>query len=80
MFKIYSKCIASYGTFKAGFYSAFGKMFTKKSQLEDEIKKMRYENGKDIVEVGDDKRFPKVNLKPYPYKDAIVELRNKWRR
>lgn len=42
------------GTFKEGHYHAFGKAFTQKSQLDDHLRRIKGETGKEIVELGND--------------------------
>lgn len=51
--------------FKPDYYPSFGKVFTNPSQLKDEIKKQKYENGIDLIEVGNDR------AKPTPQKNNI---------
>ena len=59
--------------FKAGYYHAFGKKIKSKAQLNDEIRRER-DNGRDIVEVGNDSmksvKKPKSN---YEVDTAMIQ-------
>lgn len=52
---IYAPSGISVGTFKEGHYHAFGKTFTNKHQLSNELRRIKGETGKELVEVGNDK-------------------------
>lgn len=60
--------------FKPDYYHAFGKVLTNPSQLKDEIKKERYENGVELVEVGNEKPTLKSPIKPLQHDDAMRDL------
>lgn len=64
-------------TFIPGNYPAFGKKFSTKDQLRDEIRKQKYEHGRDIVEVGNEKAAVdriKPKRKEFPVEEAKREL------
>lgn len=53
--------------FKPHFNHAFGKVMNSKQDIKDEIRKMNYEQGRDIVEVGNDD-YPEDHApQPKPY-------------
>lgn len=68
-----------FGTFKEGYYDAFGKNFTQKHQLDNEIRRINGETGQDIQEVGNDSSVSKQVFKQPDIAAATQELRSKWR-
>ena len=70
----------SFGTFQEGFNQAFGKVFTTPHQLKNEISRIKGEEGKEIVEIGNDRAFPKKPKPVWPDKHQMVqELRKGWK-
>lgn len=70
----------SMGTFKPGYHHAFGKTFTNKAQLDNEIKSIRDTTGVELHEVGNDTGgFSKPDPIEPDIKSAVKEFRDKCR-
>lgn len=68
------------GTFKEGYYHAFGQPFTSEGQLKEHLTKLKGETGKEIVEVGNDSlQTVKKQRKKVDWDAAGRELRYKLR-
>lgn len=78
--KIIPRFHPSFGTFKPGFYHAFGKHIHTSYQLKDEIKRVAATTGKELIEVGNEGRFPSIEQKPFDMDTANRELKRAWRR
>lgn len=70
----------SAGTFKEGYNHALGKTFTTKRQQDDELRRIKHETGKELVEVGNDSGFSRPEPKQYDSTKALHELRGHYAR
>ena len=78
MLRLFRPCIhTSFGTFKEGYYHAFGKHFTTKNQLHNELTKHRLDTGKQLVEVGNEKIVPPVAKQKPDMGGAVRELKGR---
>lgn len=75
-----SKGEVSFGTFRPGYYDAFGKVFSSKSQLTNEIRRINGESGRDIVEVGNDKFPEKPSPAPLDRRQVIHDYKRELKR
>ena len=60
----------SFSTFRPGYYSAFGKKFNHAYELKNEIRRLNGEEGKNVIEVGNELNALK-KLKPPKFKPDI---------
>lgn len=77
--KVFSTPYVGMGTFKPGYYHSFGKTFRSRHELNNEIRKINGETGENIVEVGNDNRRIKPEVKKPDIESAVRELKKKWR-
>lgn len=54
MERIYAPPQISFGTFKPGYYHAFGSAFSTEHQLENAKRKYKGETGKEVIEIGNE--------------------------
>lgn len=69
-----------FGSFKEGYNKAFGKHFTTKNQLKEELARIKGETGQELVEVGNDKVSTKRQKKQVKWDEFGKELKAKWRK
>lgn len=65
--------------FKPGRYHAFGKDFETRRQVNEEIRRIKGETGKEIIELGNEKLNVKPQRKQVDMAEATRELRHKLR-
>lgn len=66
-------------SFRAGYHHAFGKSFSSSWELKDHLRELRYEHGREVIEVGNEK-VRGVREKPsFESSEAKKELRQRWR-
>jgi len=64
------------GTFKPGFYHAFGKNLRSKHELKDEMSRHKGETGQELYEVGNDQSGFKKPESKLPDKREVVQALN----
>lgn len=68
------------GTFKEGYNQAFGKSFTTKNQLKNELARIKGETGQELVEVGNDSLSNKREKKKVDWDEFGKDLKKAWKK
>lgn len=70
----------SLGSFREGYYHAFGKPLTQKHQLKEELARYKGETGSELVEMGNEKPPSAPKRKEVDWDGFGRELKSKWQK